>query len=100
LQETGDDSSPEPAADASVDNLAVADDLAVDDVAFNDADLAADAGEEDADISFEELLVELQAELQTYSKSELVKCLQDRGLSTDGAKKELVARLAEAVAEE
>ncbi|WIA08499.1 hypothetical protein OEZ85_007934 [Tetradesmus obliquus] len=69
-----------------------------DDVAAaGDADLA---DGEDADISFDELLVELQAELQTYSKPELVKCLQDRGLSSSGAKKELVARLAEAVAEE
>jgi hypothetical protein len=81
----------EAAADAGQDA-----DLADADVADGDADLAG----LDDDISFEELLVELQAELQTYSKKELVKCLQDRGLSIEGFKQDLVARLAEAVAEE
>jgi hypothetical protein len=87
LQES-DGSSQEAAADAAAD------------LAPADADAAAGEDVEDADISFEELLVELQAELQTYTEPELVKCLQDRGLSTTGAKKDLVERLAVAVAEE
>jgi hypothetical protein len=96
LQESGSISSSlqEAPADAGQDAAADAD-------AGQDADLSdADVAGGDDDISFEELLVELQAEMQSYPKAELIKCLQDRGLSTAGLKPDLVARLAEAVAEE
>jgi hypothetical protein len=94
LLESGSSSSlQESAADAGQNADLAGDDA---DVADGDADVAG----LDDDVSFEELLVELQAELQTYSKKELVKCLQDRGLSIEGFKQDLVARLAEAVAEE
>jgi hypothetical protein len=52
------------------------------------------------DIDFDELVVELEVELSGYSHDELLQCLQDRSLPTDGSKKELVQRLAVAVAEE
>eukprot|EP00775_Hariotina_reticulata_P002565 gene2565-2867_t len=52
------------------------------------------------DIDYDELVGELEVELSSYSKEDLLQCLQDRSLSTQGAKKELVQRLAMAVAEE
>ncbi|KAF8072596.1 hypothetical protein HT031_000256 [Scenedesmus sp. PABB004] len=66
-----------------------------------DDDAAGGGGDAElAGVSLDELVSELTAELQSVSKPELVKCLEDRGLPTTGAKAALVQRLAVAVAEE